>query len=305
MYDSIKIGLLGGDLRQTALAKNLASLRFETAVWGLGVFTRECDIGSAVRCVDFADAVRDSAAVILPLPASVDGVRLNCPLADDKSELRLTQIMELAGQNTLVLAGKIDRELKNLASENGVKLIDYFESEELQIKNAVPTAEGAIEIAMRELPITIMGSKCAVLGYGRVAKILAKTLISLGADVTAAARSKTDLAWAATDRCNAVSLNTFLRDGEYQQKCKFDVVFNTIPSCIIGRAALDIIPTGTLIIDLATSPGGIDVHASRETGHNVIWALSLPGKTSPYTAGKIICDTVVDILEKEGVIPSP
>jgi len=304
MYNSIKIGLLGGDLRQIALAKKLASLGFETAVWGLGACVPESEIGSAVRCVDFTGAVRDSSAVVLPLPASIDGVRLNCPLANDKSELRLMQIMDIVSENAIVLAGKADRELKTLASARGVKLIDYFESEELQIKNAVPTAEGAIEIAMRELPITIMGSKCAILGYGRVAKALAKTLVALGADVTAAARSKTDLAWAATDRCTPMNLNTFLRNREYQANSKFDVIFNTIPYCVINKDALGIIPPTTLIIDLAASPGGIDVNESRETMHSVIWALSLPGKTSPYTAGKIICDTVVDILEREGVIHS-
>lgn len=302
MYNNIKIGLLGGDLRQVALARRLAALGFETAVWGLGVCSSE--FGSAVRCVDFSDAVRNSAAVILPLPASADGVRLNCPLAGDKSELRLTKIMELAGSKTIVLAGKADKMLKDLASEHGVKLVDYFDSEELQIKNAVPTAEGAVEIAMRELPITVMGSRCAVLGYGRVAKAVAGTLTALGADVTVAARKKSDLAWAEIDRCHPVNIQKFLHGARHLDDEKFDVIFNTVPAVVLDEDSLKNISLDTLIIDLAASPGGVDVRAAKETGHKVIWALSLPGKTSPFTAGNIICDTVIDILEKEGVIKS-
>lgn len=302
MYNNIKIGLLGGDLRQVALARRLASLGFETAVWGMGICSSE--IGSAVKCVDYSDAIRGSLAVILPLPASADGVRLNCPLSEDKSELRLTKIMELAGNKVIVLAGKADKALIDLAAEHKTKLIDYFESEELQIKNALPTAEGAIEIAMRELPITIMGSRCAVLGYGRVAKTVSGALTALGADVTVAARKKSDLAWAELDRCHPVNIQKFLNSGSYHGENKFDVIFNTVPAMIIDGESLKNISTDTLIIDLAASPGGVDIKAAKETGHKVIWALSLPGKTSPYTAGKIICDTVIDILEKEGVIES-
>ena len=38
------------------------------------------------------------------------------------------------------------------------------------IPNAVPTAEGAIEIAIAETPFTIHGSKSLVLGYGKIGK---------------------------------------------------------------------------------------------------------------------------------------
>lgn len=46
------------------------------------------------------------------------------------------------------------------------------------------------------------------------------------------------------------------------------------------------------------SPAGVDIEAAKELSRNVIWALSLPGKTAPISAGKIICDTVKNILEE-------
>ncbi len=296
MYNNIKIGLLGGDLRQVALAKKLASMGFETAVWGLGVGGSDM-LGEAVKCVDFRSAISSSSAVILPLPISADGLRVNCPLAKDSEELRLTQLVGLLEKNTIVLAGRLTDETRAVFDSGGIKIIDYYESEELQIKNAVPTAEGALAIAMNELPVTIRKSKCAVLGYGRIGKVLAEMLNNMGADVTVAARKSTDRVWAETVGCNSEDFKEFFKSDE-----KFNVIFNTVPSCIIGKEELSKIPLDTLIIDLAASPGGIDVKAVRESGHKVIWALSLPGKCSPFTAGEIIGDTIVDILRREGVV---
>ena len=44
--------------------------------------------------------------------------------------------------------------------------------------------------------------------------------------------------------------------------------------------------------------GGVDFEAAKEAGVKVIWALSLPGKTAPITAGKIIKDTILNILNE-------
>jgi dipicolinate synthase subunit A len=49
-------------------------------------------------------------------------------------------------------------------------------------------------------------------------------------------------------------------------------------------------------------PGGVDFAAAKERGINAIWALSLPGKYAPETAGKIIADTLDELFEIEGII---
>ena len=51
-----------------------------------------------------------------------------------------------------------------------------------------------------------------------------------------------------------------------------------------------------LIIDLASRPGGVDFEAAGELGLKTIWALSLPGKVAPITAGGIIRDTVLHMM---------
>ena len=46
----------------------------------------------------------------------------------------------------------------------------------------------------------------------------------------------------------------------------------------------------------------MDFEAAKEMGRNVIWALSLPGKTAPYTSAEILRDTILNILKETGKI---
>ena len=54
------------------------------------------------------------------------------------------------------------------------------------------------------------------------------------------------------------------------------------------------------ILDLASKPGGVDLRAAGELGLTVIWALSLPGKVAPVTAGAAIKSTIYNMLQEAG-----
>lgn len=45
----------------------------------------------------------------------------------------------------------------------------------------------------------------------------------------------------------------------------------------------------------------MDLEAARELGVRVVWALSLPGKVAPVTAGRSIKNTIYNILNELGV----
>ncbi len=297
-----KICLLGGDTRQTSLARHLSSAGYETAVWGVPLQTDDNGDFAGVKCSDPSDAVAGSRAVILPLPASADGVRVLTTAyggeAELLKELRLTRLMEMLRPGTLMLAGKPDDVLKSMARNGNIKLIDYYDCEEVQIKNAIPTAEGAVAMAMDGLPITLYGAKAVVLGYGRVGQRLSTVLHALGAKVTIAARSQRDLTWAGIAGCEAVPVADFLNaPGEP------DVLFNTIPSPILSREVLEKLPADALIIELASAPGGVDPAAARLCSQKILRAPSLPGRVAPFTAGKILFETIRRILLEEGVTP--
>lgn len=43
---------------------------------------------------------------------------------------------------------------------------------------------------------------------------------------------------------------------------------------------------------------GVDFDCAEKLGINTIWALALPGKTVPVSAGCIIADTIINILDE-------
>lgn len=297
---SFKLAMLGGDMRQISVAKELTLCGFVTELWGIDeIFCREAEI-----CLrdDWGAVIDGCDALILPLPASADGVRVNCPLLSDAAGVKIPKILDLLPSKTLVIGGKFSPILKNVISDRGFRYIDYFLREELQLKNAIPTAEGALALAMDELPITLSGAKTAVVGYGRIGKILAAKLKALDADVTVVARKTTDIALA--ESVGHRALHLVINDqGNSLEKLTsgYDVIFNTVPSWLFDEVLISKMDKRTLVIDLASAPGGIDIHAAKEKGLKVIWALSLPGKRSPYTAGKIIAQTIAQILTEEGM----
>jgi dipicolinate synthase subunit A len=299
MDNNIKLALLGGDERQSFLARELADRGFETAVWGIG---GGVDIGRAVKCRDAQCAIDSASAVILPLPASLDGVSINC--SDTEADrLKLLSLLDYC--DVPIFGGRLGESFRLSASARKKRVIDYFESETLQIKNATPTSEGAIYLAMQNMKKTLCGSRAAVVGYGRIGRMLAYLLGKMGATVTVAARNLRQLAEASSFGNETVRISPSLALGGIGRLCEegaFDVIFNTVPARLFDKAVLEMLPKDVLLIDLASVPGGVDFSAAKERGINAIWALSLPGKYAPESAGRIIADTLDELFESEGII---
>ncbi len=280
----MNISVIGGDLRQLTLARLLKEDGFNVKIAGFAK-------GPDESLPDPPD-IWESDILILPIPASHDGVTVNAPFS--ARPIHLTP-ENLKGK-TLVLGGNISKELRELFDSLGVNYIDYLTREDLLIKNAVPTAEGAIEIAFCEMPITLSSSKALIVGFGRIGKILAKMLKGIGADVTISARKCSDLAWISSLGYGVLN-NSNLKDNIEN----FDVIFNTAPALVLDREVLENVTPNTLIIDLASKPGGVDFKTAGDLGLKVIWSLGLPGKVAPITSGEIIKDTVTNILNEMGV----
>jgi len=295
-YAMKKIGLLGGDMRQIRLASLLADEGYETAVWGFRKIMDDDGVKSmlskCVRCADWESAVRVSDAVMLPLPVSNDGVRLNCPFSGADYHIRLTEIVEKCTQGAVLLGGRIPSIIARLASERGLRVYDYYESESLQLKNAIPTAEGALAIAINELPVTLQRCSALITGYGRVARSLAVRLKLLGAAVHVAARSAKDRALAECDGCVPIRLEDYRKN-----PVTTDIIFNTVPSMIFDRELQRKLKGTPLIVELASGNSGVELKGN--SGIRIITAPGLPGKLSPFTAGEIIFEAVRETLEED------
>ena len=78
----------------------------------------------------------------------------------------------------------------------------------------------------------------------------------------------------------------------------FDRVVNTIPAPVLTEPVLTALRPGSLIVDLASKPGGTDFAAAQRLGLRAIHALSLPAVCAPETAGEAVARTVLAILRE-------
>lgn len=280
--------VVGGDARQAYLAELLAEDGHSVRAYALHKHT----FSDAVeKAEDFGDLAHRVDCVILPLPLMEDGDLLNTPLAADSYSA--SDLFSLLPTGQTVVAGKVSHEMFEKAGRNGIRLYDYLEREEFSVANAIPSAEGAIQLAMQEVPTTLHGMNVLVLGYGRIGKLLTKYLDAFGARVTVTARKYSDLAW--IDANGYRALNTGAISGHLSE---FDLIFNTIPSPVLTADRLRELKPDCLCIDLASKPGGIDFSAAKKLGIRAIWELSIPGKVAPVTAGQIMKQTIYNIMEE-------
>lgn len=295
MQSDTKIAVIGGDMRQLVMAEALAKSGFETAVYGFD--NSPVALKEVTRCSTLDCAICQANMVILPLPYSHDKIHINTPLS--KSEIHISDIFDNTHKlsNKFIIGGLFDDTIKKIAAENEVSLCDYYLREELTILNALTTAEGAISIALQELPVIIDASKTIVLGYGRIGKLLASKLKALGAEVTVAARKTEDFSWIRANGFHAVQYSELPDILSHM-----DVIFNTVPVMVLDQDKLKLIRHDCIVIDLASMPGGLDHESARQLGLKVIWALSLPGKYAPVTSGLILKDTIQNICREEGLL---
>ncbi len=285
---------IGGDLRQVRVINQMSKEEYKIKVYGFDLLDKKEIDEKVQRCDNLEAALKSADAVVLPLPYTLGRETVNAPYC--KTEIHTGDILRNLSEKQLLLLGKGDEGLNAIAKLYGIRIIDYFERDELAILNSIPTAEGAVEIAMRETPITLNGSKCLILGNGRIGKILTKMLMGIGADVTVCVRKHKDGAY-----CKAFGVKSMFFARLSEDIEKYDIVFNTVPTQVVGYKVLKNVGADCVIIDLASKPGGVDFETAKSLGVKVIWALSLPGKVAPHTAGDFISETILNILEELGV----
>ena len=161
----------------------------------------------------------------------------------------------------------------------------YARREEYQIAIARLTAEGAIALLRPETGLS--GAHILLLGYGRIARLLARELQKAGALVTAAARSGEQRAWAEAEGIEALPLDAL--SGVLD---RFDVIIGTIPAPVLTEPLLALVRKDALLLELASAPGGIDAAAAHERGLRYIRAPGLPAKYAPERAAVILRNAV-------------
>ena len=274
----------GGDLRQVYAANELCRRGYSVTAVG---FKDGLPFEKGVALENSLTALANAKLLLLPL-GMTKGDLLNTPLYD--GEFSFADCLAALSTDCAVFGGNITQSEREVLAEHNFTAQDYFKVEELTIANAVLTAEGALELALRELPVSLWRSRCLILGYGRIGKALAARLKAFGAKVTVAARSGEQRAWAKAEGLKAVALESLPDILPYQQ-----VLFNTIPQPVLTEELLELAPEEQLLIELASKPYGIDFSAAERLGKKAILASGLPGKCCPKSAGELIAQTVLNM----------
>lgn len=282
----MKVFMIGGDLRMVHVAELLQEEGVSVSSFGMPPHLPAAS--------SLASGIMDADIILMGLPVSRDGETIFAPFYDGR--IPYTDLQILKTHPVPVFCGMPDAKLSAQFLEADIPFEDYFAREELAIFNAIPTAEGAIEIAMRELPITIHGARCLITGYGRIGKYLANALKALGASVTVAVRRESDFAWLEALGFRSVHIHSVNEVAH-----EVDLLINTVPHTVIDETVLCRMQENACIIDLASSPGGIDKEAEKKYRLKVIRALSLPSKAAPKTAGVYIYKTIKNILKKQEI----
>lgn len=260
-----KITVIGGDDRLKVVERELAASNY--AVDTIGLYENDCG------------SVEDSIAVVFPVPTTKDKKTVYTPLTHRR--ILLSDIADRLSRNQLVLCC-------NYRFEN-LNCIDYGALDSYSLLNAVPTAEGAIKLAIENTPYTLWQSRVLVVGYGRVGKILADRLKAMGCKVTVSARKPADFALLEALGFNSVNTGN-LNFGNLD----YDIIFNTVDVKVISDTALK--GSGSsLLIDLS-SKGGFSIDAATDAGIKAIKAPGLPGIVAPQTAGNILSKTITELI---------
>ena len=270
---------IGGDKRQLFAAWALARKGFKVY---LGGFDRLISYGSLI-IGNYRRVSRLADIIVLPVTGAKNGA---VPAYFSAEEIKLDKEFIESVKDKPVFAGKS----ATLPAE--LTVFDLLKRGDFAVRNALPTAEGAVQLAMENFEGTVAGSRCLVIGYGRIGTALSRMLRALNAEVSVASSNAEKFAQIGNDGNRAV------KTSEINSLNGFDIVFNTADAVIIDKNVLQNTSDSPVIIDLATSDG-VDFAAAEELGFTAIKGSALPGKCSPKTAGEIISDTILTILEEE------
>ncbi len=285
----LTVAVLGGDRRETEVIREL--LRQGAVVRAAGR-ERAPDPEGVVPAHDAAAALRGADALLGPMPGIDEEGRVWSAVAARPLHLGPGDLAGLRN-GAVVLVGRANAHLRALARQGAIRLAELAEDDEVAILNSIPTAEGALQLAMELSPLSLNGSSAAVLGMGRTGTTLARLLWALGCHTYALARRPVDLARALTLGCHPVPFHRLTEIAP-----ALDFLFNTVPALVVDRQVLVALPAHAVVIDLASAPGGVDFAAAGELGRTAVLAPGLPGKVAPVSAGRMLARVVLRRLEE-------
>lgn len=224
--------------------------------------------------------------IVLPVPFSRDGEYITAPFSE--RPLPLEMFTDYAAEGARIFSGGGSQKLERLCEAHGLHLVDYMAIEELTLKNALLTAEGAVSLLISGYEGALFDSAALIIGYGRIAKYLARLLQAFRCRVTIAARDPIQRECALLEGMCTLPVNL-----SGLAAASTDLVINTVPAGILTAECFSKMRHGAVYMELATRSETPEKEWAEGRGIKYIAAGGLPGKFSPRTAGEAIARAVI------------
>ena len=288
MLTGLNVAVIGGDARQLEVIRKLTEL--DAKLFLIGFDQLDHGFTGAIKVKIDEVKFEEIDAVILPIPGTNHEGFIDTVFSNE--EVKLTEdLLAKTPKHCVIYSGITNSYLDKIVQSTNRKLIQFFERDDVAIYNSIPTVEGTIMMVIQHTDITIHGSNVAVLGLGRVGMSVARAFSALGATVKVGANDTAQLA-----RITEMGLTPFCLKELKEEVKNIDVCINTIPHLIVTAKVISNMPTHTLIVDLASKPGGTDFRYAEKRGINALLAPGLPGIVAPKSAGQIIANILSQLL---------
>ena len=275
-WSEVQIAIVGGDEREREIARLAAETGATVRVYGVPVL--DGGIPGVTQTASAAAAMRDANYALFPIPGLAADGALYAPAADEKI-VPDEKLLSLLAVGAHVILGKPDDRLRAAAAASGVELHEYESDTELMLLRAPAIVEGALAVAIENTDVTIHGNEVGVVGHGNIGSLLARTLNALGAHVHVFARNPVQRAAA-----HAAGATPHALEELKETVARLVLLYSTVPAPVVTRDVLEHMVPGSVVIDLAAPPGGVDLDAASELGLKGIWARGL-GRRAPVTVG--------------------
>lgn len=287
------MAFVGGDARQLEVIKKC--IEMDATITLIGFDNLESKFVGVHQKDLEPDIFLNVDAVILPIVGTDEEGNVESIFSQKKLVLTEEHLSKLP-KKAKIYTGMAKPYLKKICNDLQIELVELLDRDDVAIYNSIPTVEGTLMMAIQNTDFTIHGSNSIVLGFGRTGITLARILQALGAHVKVGARRPEHIA-----RIYEMGMVPFYVSQLEQVVYDVDLLFNTIPEMVVTAKVIAAMPHHSLIIDLASKPGGTDFRYAEKRGIKALLAPGLPGIVAPKTAGQIIANVLTRlVLEQFG-----
>ncbi|MGG1879272.1 dipicolinate synthase subunit DpsA [Paenibacillus cisolokensis] len=291
MLTGIRTVFVGGDARQIEVIRKCADMDASVKIAGFEKLQEPFQ--GVTREPLTPELLAEADALVLPVVGCDDEGRVSALFSEGPLKLQEEHIAAMP-KNGVVYTGMAKHYLRTLCNKYRIKLVEILERDDVAIYNSIPTAEGALMMAIQNTDFTIHGSTSMVLGMGRTGFTMARSLQGLGARVKMGVRKSEHFA-----RAEEMGWKPFMIKDLGSEVVDVDLLFNTIPTMIVTAQIISKMPRKAVIIDLASAPGGCDFRYAEKREIKAMLAPGLPGIVAPKTAGIILANALVELISEE------